>query len=107
MWIFFLILVIIFEIIADVMSKEWSLNNRFWFLAGGTGFYLASNLAWLFSLKYGSGLARGVSIFSVVTLLLAIVIGIGFYKEEITRLQGVGIALGLLSLIMIFWEDIF
>ncbi len=107
MWIIFLILVIVFEMAADVMSKEWSLNGRSWFLIGGLIFYLASNLAWLFSLKYGSGLARGISIFSVISAILAIMIGIIFYKEQITRLQGAGMVLGLISLILIFWEDLF
>ena len=107
MWLFLLGLVIIFEIAADILSKEWSLNPRFYFLIGGISFYLLANIAWLFSLRYGSGLARGVSIFSVACAVLAIVIGVVFYKEEISRLQLVGMVLGVFSLILIFWNDIF
>jgi multidrug transporter EmrE-like cation transporter len=82
MWIYFLLLVIVFEIAADVMSKEWSMNAQSWFLAGGLVFYLASNLAWLFSLKYGSGLARGISIFSVISAILAILSALFFIRNE-------------------------
>ena len=106
MWLVFLGLVIICEIVADVFSKEWSLKPHFYFLIGGIGFYLIANMAWLFSLKYGSGLARGVSIFSVSCTILAIIIGVVFYKEEVSSLQVIGMILGVIALVLIFWKDI-
>lgn len=107
MWIIFLALVVIFELAADVFSKEWSLNSRYCYLAGAIIFYLVSNLAWLLSLKYGSGLARGVTIFSVAGAIIAIAIGVLFYKEQATRLQAAGMVLGLASLALIFWNEMF
>lgn len=100
-------LVIIFELIADVLSKEWSLRPRILFLIGGILFYLIANVAWLIALRYGVGLARGVSIFSVACAIMAIIIGYIFYKESISYIQFAGIILGAVSLILIFWNDIF
>ena len=107
MWLILLILVIIFELIADVLSKQWSLEPKALFLVGGILFYMIANLAWLFALRYGVGLARGVSIFSVVCAVIALIIGFVFYKEPVSRIQLFGIILGVASLILIFWNDIF
>jgi multidrug transporter EmrE-like cation transporter len=107
MWLILLILVIIFELIADVLSKQWSLEPRTIFLVGGILFYLIANLAWLFALRSGVGLARGVSIFSVACAVVALIIGLVFYKEPVSRIQLFGIILGIASLILIFWNDIF
>lgn len=106
-WLPFLILVIIFELIADVLSKEWSLYPRLLFLIGGILFYLIANIAWLYALRHGVGLARGVSIFSVACTIVAVIIGIIFYKESVSNIQLLGIILGVISLILIFWHDIF
>lgn len=77
------------------------------FLIGGIFFYLVANVAWLLALRSGAGLARGVSIFSVVCAIVATIIGLVFYKEPISNLQFVGIILGIVSLLLIFWYDIF
>jgi len=77
------------------------------FLIGGIFFYLVANIAWLFALKNGAGLARGVSIFSVMCAIVATAIGLFFYKEPVSKLQFLGIILGILSLVLIFWHDIF
>lgn len=66
--------------------------------------YLVANTFWLFALKNGSGLARGAIIFSVSTAILATLIGLVFYKEQVTTLQLFGISIGLISLFLIFWE---
>jgi len=107
MWLVLLILVIIFELIADVLSKQWSLEPRLFLLIGGILFYLVANVAWLLALRSGVGLARGVSIFSVACAVVALIIGVVFYKESVSWIQLLGIILGILSLILIFWHDIF
>jgi drug/metabolite transporter (DMT)-like permease len=103
-WLIPLGILIVFELIADVFAKNWSLKGGSLLAMGALLGYLLGNTFWLFALKNGSGLAKGSVIFSVVSALLAIGLGVFFYKEDLTKLQYVGIALGFVSLVFIFWE---
>ncbi len=106
MWIFPLALLIVFEIVADVFAKEWALKSNpiFWIcsLAG----YIVANAFWLYAIKHGSGLARGATIFSVASAILAIIIGLLFYKEQVSLIQAVGMVVGLIAIVLIFWNDL-
>ncbi|HPI67249.1 MAG TPA: SMR family transporter [bacterium] len=104
-WIFFLSLLILFEIIADILAKEWSLKTGLVWAVGAILAYVIANTFWLFALKNGSGLARGAVIFSVVSAVFASLIGIILYKEYLTKIQLVGIFLGIISVALIFWNE--
>ncbi|MEX1112749.1 MAG: hypothetical protein WEC84_04770 [Candidatus Andersenbacteria bacterium] len=55
-----------------------------------------------------SGMApvlRVAHVFSVGSAVLAIVIGILFYKESLTKTDLAGVLLGVLALGLIFWDD--
>lgn len=104
-WILPLTLLIVFEMVADVFAKSWSLQGSMWKAALALLCYLIANTFWLFALKYGSGLAKGAVIFSLVTGLSAMAIGLVIYKEPVTRLQFIGMILGLVSIMLIFWND--
>lgn len=95
--------VIIFEIVADVFAKEYSLKGG-WLWFGAIASYVIATSFWLYAIKNGSGLARGVNIFSVSTAIIATVIGAYFYHEELKNFQLFGILLGIISLSLIFWE---
>jgi drug/metabolite transporter (DMT)-like permease len=58
--------------------------------------YIIANIFWLFSIRESSGLARGAIIFSVASAVLAIIISLIFYKESVTKVQLVGICVGVL-----------
>ncbi len=103
-WLIPLSILIIFELIADIFAKNWSLKGGWHLAAIALAAYLLGNTFWLFALKNGSGLAKGAVIFSIVSAVLAIGLGILFYKETLTKLQTIGVLLGLVSLILIFWE---
>lgn len=104
-WILPLIFVIIFELIADVFSKEWSMRTNLWYLAlGGMLSYIIANAFWLFTLKNGAGLGRGVVIFSVSTAITATILGLVWYQEKVTNLQVLGMIVGIISIVLIFWE---
>jgi drug/metabolite transporter (DMT)-like permease len=66
--------------------------------------YLIANTFWLFALKNGSGLGKGAVIFSIASAVLAIILGFFFYKEPVSKLQFTGLILGIISLVLIFWE---
>jgi len=104
-WIIPLSLLILFESIADVFAKEWSLHGNSIRWVGAISAYIAANAFWLFALKNGSGLGRGAVIFSVASAILATAIGFLFYKEEVSPLQMTGIALGVISIALIFWDN--
>jgi len=95
---------LLFETFADVAAKKWQLQRDYRFFALSLLFYMLANASWLISLGFGMTLSKGGMIFSVTCAVLAVVIGMA-YKEEITRLQMVGFALGIVSLLMIFWNS--
>ncbi len=97
-------LLITFELIADVLAKEWSLGNRpYWWILAVVA-YCIGNMFWLLALKNGSGLARGAVMFSLASEILAICVALYFYHESISTIQAVGIVLGIVSLALLFWE---
>ncbi len=103
-WIAPLSLLIVFEIVADIFAKEYSLKGNWMFWILSIGGYILANIFWLSAIRNGSGLARGAIIFSVATALIATVIGIYFYHENTNKIQLIGMALGIISIILIFWE---
>ena len=100
----FMVLVVVLESFSDILAKEWSLKSNNWMVAVALSGYLVTNIFWLYALKNGIGLTRGAVIFSVGSAILGVLIGILFYKETLTSLQTVGVMLGLMGAIMIFWE---
>ena len=103
-WIIPLSLLITFELIADIFAKEYSLQNNYWFWTASIVSYIIANIFWLSAIKNGSGLGKGAIIFSVASAIIAVSIGIIFYKEMVTKIQMIGILLGIISLVFIFWE---
>lgn len=103
-WIFPIILLVLFELVADIFSKEYAVKGNwyFWILAIST--YIIANIFWLWSIRTGSGLARGAIIFSVASAVLAVIVGIHFFGEHTNKFQIAGMILGVLSIVLIFWE---
>jgi len=103
-WIFPLSLLIFFELVADYFAKEYSLKGGwiFWVLAilG----YVIANIFWLSAIRNGSGLARGAILFSVGSAVVAVALGVLLFKEHVSPIQVVGCLLGIISLVLIFWE---
>jgi len=106
MWLLTLAALVVFEAIADIFSKQWSVTGSILYWSFGLLGYIIANIFWLFSIREGSGLARGAIIFSVVSAVLAVIIGLVFYKESMTKVQLVGICVGVLAVVLIFWPDI-
>jgi len=96
-------LVAIFETAADIFFKEWSIRNNYWLLASGIVLYGISTLVWAISLKY-LPLSKAIIIFSVITIITIVLTGVIFYKEELSLLSIVGIALGIISIVLLEWE---
>lgn len=103
-WIIPLLFLIVFELIADVFAKEYSLRDSYYLWGGAIVSYIIANAFWLNAIKNGSGLGKGAIIFSVVSAIMATIIGVLVYKEIVTKIQFLGMMLGIISLIFIFWE---
>ncbi|MEI7480104.1 MAG: SMR family transporter [bacterium] len=88
------------EVIGDILFKEWSIHNKNYMLVLGILAYTAATLFWAFSLKYQS-LSKAMVIFAVLTLIVGILVGVFFYKEELSALNIVGIVIGLTSIIFL------
>lgn len=104
-WLVFIGLLIVFEIIADIFSKEWSLNGRISFWIFALSGYVVANIFWLRAIRLGSGLSRGAVLFSVGSAIAAVIIGVLVYKESVGKIELIGMALGIVSLILILWHD--
>jgi len=102
-WILPLSLLIIFELVADVLAKNYSLNGKMVYAIAALLAYVVANIFWLFALKNGSGLAKGAIIFSIASAVIAVGLGYFLYRETITPIQIAGIILGLVALVLIFW----
>lgn len=105
-WIAPLLLLIVFEGLADVLAKEWSLYGKPIRWIGAIGAYVIANAFWLFALKQGSGLTRGALIFSVGSAILAVIIGLFLYKETLTKPELAGVIVGIVALILMFWNGL-
>ena len=103
-WVFPLIFLILFELVADVFSKEYALKGNWYFWAAAITGYILANVFWLWSIRTGSGLAREAVILAVGSAVVAVLIGIYFFHEHASRFQVLGMIMGVLSLILIFWE---
>ncbi len=90
--------------VADVFAKEYSLRGHWYLFLGGLLGYVIANSFWLWGMRSGSGLARGAIIFSVSSAIVALIIGVYFYGEETNKFQIAGMVLGLVALLLIFWE---
>ena len=103
-WIIYLSLLVLFESLADILAKEYSLKGYWYLWAAGIIGYIIANIFWLSAIKHGSQLGRGAIIFSVASAFLALIIGVCFYHEDINNIQIAGMILGIISLVLIFWE---
>ena len=99
MWILYLLLLDICEVIADIFVKEWTLRSTWVLAIGALAAYLIANTFWLFSMKNGARLGRGAVLFSILSAIMALVIGIIIYKEPVTKFQTIALILGFLSIV--------
>jgi drug/metabolite transporter (DMT)-like permease len=103
-WLIPIFFLIIFEIVADIFSKEYALKGHWWLWLLAISGYIIANVFWLWGIRSGSGLARGAIIFSVGSAIFAVIIGLHFFGEQANKVQIAGMILGALSLILIFWS---
>lgn len=103
-WIIPLIIFITLTLVADIFSKEYSLSGHWYFWVIALLGYTIGNVFWLWSIRAGSGLAKGALIYLLANVIFVSVAGIYFYGEQTNKFQIAGIILGTIALVLIFWE---
>jgi len=100
--VFFLLigLAVALEIIGDIFFKKWSLENRNLLLMLGLLIYFVGSVFWAVSLRY-EYLSKAISVFTVLNLIIVAVIGMVFFKEDLSLVNKIGIGLGVLSVMLV------
>lgn len=89
-----------FEAAGDVLFKYWSRSGRAATLLIGLFIYFVGSVFWAFSLRHEL-LARSITVFTVVNLVVIVIIGMLYFQETLTLRQKLGIALGLISVVLV------
>jgi drug/metabolite transporter (DMT)-like permease len=102
MWIFFIVAMVLVDVLYTSTAKYWSQHVEKWYLPLiAFIFLIGTNIFFLFALKSGSGLARGTTYFGVLSSILTILIAWFFFKETFTYAQWAGVTLGVLALYLL------
>lgn len=99
-WVFFALLILL-ELIADVLAKEHVLRRHLWLAMVSVTFYALANTAWIISMRAGTLLSVGAALFGVMTALLGILLGVGYYREALSGWQYGGLAVGVVAIILL------
>jgi len=103
-WVVYLLVLVAFEVLADVLAKHFALNGKLLFGLLSLGGYVLANSAWLISLRSGGTLSQGSVIFSALNGVVAVVLGLFVFHEKAGPYQLIGIALGLAAMVFLTLE---
>ena len=87
-------------IAGDVFAKYWSLHQRWPFFVATIICYWASSLFYIPTLLR-EGLVITSIIWSLITLIGFLFVGLIIFRESLTFHQGIGVALGVVSLVIL------
>ncbi len=97
-WLYYLLLLVIFELLADVLAKQFAVSGKYVFALLSIVGFVAANTAWLISLRTGAQLSKGAVLFSVLSGIGAVLIGVFAYHEKTTPYQIIGLVLGIAAI---------
>lgn len=100
-WIFisFILAAILFEAVADILFKYWTINAKGVFLWSGVLLYAIGTTIWAYSLKF-EYLSKAISVFTILNLIVVILVGVILFKEDISSINKIGMMLGIISVIL-------
>jgi len=99
----FLILVLLataFEVAGDIFFKKWTIGGKNILLITGFLIYTIGTIFWAISLKYDY-LSKAITVLSILNLIIVVLIGVLYFNESLSFINKIGIALGVLSVILI------
>jgi multidrug transporter EmrE-like cation transporter len=98
-FLFFILGAVMLEALADVLFKYWSLNGKSVLFGAGLVFYTIGTLIWAYSIKLDY-LARAISVFTVLNMVAIVLVAFVLFKEELSLVNKLGVALGIVSVIL-------
>lgn len=99
----FLVLVTLaalFEGAGDVLLKKWAVDGRSIFFMVGVAVYIVATIVWAYTLKY-EFLSKAISVVSIINLIVVILVGVLYFKEDLSTINKIGILLGIISIVLI------
>jgi len=95
-----IVLAVGLEVLGDIFFKKWSMNNKNLVLYVGLLIYFIGTIFWALSLKY-EYLSKAISVFTIVNLIVVVLVGVLYFKEDLSLINKIGIGLGTLSVALI------
>ncbi len=93
-------LAVMLEVAGDIFFKKWAINNKNVLLVLGLLIYFTGTIFWAVSLKY-EYLSKAISVFTVLNLIVVVLVGVIYFKEDLSLINKIGIGLGILSVALI------
>lgn len=91
---------VLFEVEADIFLKKWAIDSKNIFLCIGLLVYFIGTIFWTISLKY-EHLSIAISFFTIFNLLVGVLVGVFYFKEDLSIVNRIGIMVGVLSIFLI------
>ena len=95
-----ILIAVVFEVGADILFKEWSLQHKQLLFYSGLGVYFVGTVFWAYSLKFDY-LSKAITVFTVLNLIAVILVGVFFFHESLSNLNKLGIVLGIISVLLL------
>jgi multidrug transporter EmrE-like cation transporter len=103
-WFWFILVLVAFELLADLFAKQFGLTGKVLFGVLSILGYVLANLSWLFSLRSGAELSKGAILFSALSGIGAVLLGVLVYHEKVNGYQLAGLVLGIAAIVLLSIE---
>jgi len=103
-WIVYLLLFVsgIFVVLGDYFAKLWSVKQNLWIFIFSMIAYTLSSLLFIPVLLRGDLIITAL-IWSLVNIIGFTFVGLYIFKEELSVMQMIGVALGIIAMILLTW----
>jgi drug/metabolite transporter (DMT)-like permease len=99
-WSLPMIFLLLCELTADFLGKKWTLHKKSFLFTASLSLYVIGNAFWIFAILNGVGLARGAVIYAIAQEILAVSMGVAYFKEDLSKRQWLGMLLGLFTILL-------
>jgi drug/metabolite transporter (DMT)-like permease len=91
---------LLFSTIGDVFAKLWGLTDNMQWLYIGLAVNVVTIFLFMLAVKIG-GLALNTTVILILTIMINVLLGFFIFHEKIGPIQWAGIALGLVSVVLV------